>query len=49
MIKTKVCSQCKSDCFINEWEGWRWECCRCGAMYREATEAEIEDFENNTL
>ncbi len=40
----KVCD-CSGNCYINEWDGWCWECIDCSMKYK-ATSKEIEIWEN---
>lgn len=35
------CTECENDCYINEWEGWRWECIEHG-LKRFATHKEMD-------
>jgi len=42
------CPKCNSEMFINEWEGWIWECPICGLQGRYATDKECETEPNET-
>jgi len=40
-----ICSKCKAEMIIDEWEGWIWICINCGHEGREATNEEIQEYE----
>jgi acetyl-CoA carboxylase beta subunit len=39
------CKKCGEIMFINYFGGYKWECCNCEHIGREATNKEIEDDE----
>jgi len=41
------CPMCQEFLFIDDWGGWIWSCFHCDYVGRQATNEEIEDYENN--
>jgi len=44
-MKSKYCIECGAQCYIDEWNGWLWQCVNCDAENRAATDKEIEELE----
>jgi len=40
-----TCPKCKSEMFIDDWNGWRWTCIHCWHVGRVATYGETEKEE----
>ena len=45
-MREKLCPECGSPMFINEWEGWIWECAFCDKQGKRATKKEIRELES---
>ena len=41
------CKKCKSEMVIDEWDGWRWYCMGCDLHGGIATDADINDHEDD--
>jgi len=46
-MKVPICKKCRTEMFINEWNGWRFECGSCCATGRLATDLEIKELEDS--
>lgn len=44
-LDKKRCKECNTFLFINSWNGWFWECIKCGKVYEQATLEEVIAFE----
>lgn len=39
------CPKCGTEMIIDEWNGWVWTCFHCDYIDRQATDKEIEEWE----